>query len=913
MHWHLLYMLLFWILPLQSMQHEVALSGTVQSGLDKALIFGATIVLEGETMEVKSVRDGSFKFLTTRTGNYILNISFTGFVTKRIPIILSGASIALGTIVLETDLTLEKQDNLITLTDAEVLDDETNSSGLGLLQATRDIFLTRAAFDFGQAFFRVRGYDAKRGELMLNGISMNKLADGRPQWNNWGGLNDMLRNQEFSYGLEASAYSFGGVLGTTNINLNPLGLRSGFRISSSVSNRTYSGRLMATYNSGPKKNGFAYMVSASRRWAKEGYISGTLYDAYSFYGALTYRLSAKSRIDFTTLLASNRRGRSAALTDEVQTLLGNRYNPYWGKQDGEIRNSRERHISEPMVLLNYDYDGDKLDLKIGLAYQMGKRTRSRVGYYNAPNPDPTYYRYLPSFQINSPIGANFLGADIARKTLVNNPQWSWDKLYTANTNQNNLGKASYLLYNDVIQDTQLTANLNGTYTLNPNISFDFGTTHKNLNGDNYAQITDLLGADFHEDIDPFSDTRNNLDGEANRKVGQRFNYNYEMLASQTNAFLQGNLDTNRWKGFVAGKFSKVVYQRNGLFTNERFLENSFGQSTRLHFATLGIKSGLTYKISGRHWLSMHGASTAEAPVLQNAFINPRESNAVVPGVTAEKLSTLDLNYYIRMPKLTGRLSGFYTRFQNTTDVNFFFVDSGLGSDFVQEVLTDLDRLHTGLELGLEYQLSASVKLSAVAALGHYIYASNPLVTINFDTAADPDELIDASGSKELGAANIKGLKLAQGPQQAVALGVEYRDPKYWWVGMTTNYMANSYANIATIMRTDSFYQNPETGMNFRDATPENVNELLAQNPLPSVYLLNMVGGKSWLKNGVYVGVFASVNNLFNTTFKTGGYEQSRNGNYGQLRNDRLSGSPSFGTKYWYGFGRTFFLNLAVSF
>ena len=94
----------------------------------------------------------------------------------------------------------------------------------------------------------------------------------------------------------------------------------------------------------------------------------------------------------------------------------------------------------------------------------------------------------------------------------------------------------------------------------------------------------------------------------------------------------------------------------------------------------------------------------KAPVLQNVFINPRESNESVHNIQNEKITSIDANYFLRLPQLTGRLTGFYTRFQNTTDVNFFFVDSGLGSDFVQEVLTDMDKLHLGVELGLEYQL-----------------------------------------------------------------------------------------------------------------------------------------------------------------------------------------------------------------
>ena len=273
----------------------------------------------------------------------------------------------------------------------------------------------------------------------------------------------------------------------------------------------------------------------------------------------------------------------------------------------------------------------------------------------------------------------------------------------------------------------------------------------------------------------------------------------------------------------------------------------------------------------------------------------------------------EISYYLRYPKLTGRVSTFYTRFQDVTDINFFFVDAGIGSDFVQEVLTGLDKLHLGTEIGLEYQLSSSVQLSAVANIGKYVYASNPNVVINFDTAGAEDDLINLEGNVDLGASYIKDYKLAQGPQKAFAFGINYRDPKYWWVGLTANYLANNYTNISTITRTNSFYIDPETGLQFPDATTENVAQLLQQKPLDNFYLLNVVGGKSWLKTGKYISVFISVNNVFDTVFKSGGYEQSRNGNYGQLKQDNLSGTPTFAPKYWYGYGRTYFLNLAISF
>ena len=890
-------------------QVSSVIEGIALDARSKQEITQYNVSIEGTQVARTISSGGSFELSTVLLGDHIINISAANFVTKRIPVYLEHGHINLGFFFLEQDITLEKADNLITLTDSELLDDEVSSISVGLLQATRDVFLNRAAFDFGQAFFRVRGYDSENGKVLLNGFPMNKFQDGRPQWNNWGGLNDATRNQQFTHGLQPSEHNFGGILGTTHIDTRPSGLRPGTRLSASISNRTYAGRLMVTHTSDLQKNGIAYSISASRRWGKEGYIHGTLYDAFSVFGALEYRITDKHSFNFIGIWSSNRRGRSSALTEEVFDLVGKRYNPYWGEQGGEIRNSRERKIEEPIFMLNHFYKSDGLNLTSGVAYQWGSYKRSRLAYFNAPNLDPTYYRYLPSFYVNSPIGANFRSANTAKDGFLNNPQVNWNRLYKANQE----GAAAYVFYDDVIDTEKFILNTIGNLKFSKALHLDFGLIYQQLRTENYAMVDDLLGAEFHRDLDPFSDTRNDIDGPIDKKEGDIFNYDYKMEASKFEAFVQLRFAQKRWDIFLSSTYSNSSYQRVGLFQNERFTENSVGGSKEVIFSNTGLKGGFTYSLNGRHSLVLSAAYLKRPPVLQNAFVNPRENNEVVPNLKNERITSADINYYLRLPKLKARFTGFYTRFQDATDVNFFFVDAGVGSDFVQEVITDLDRLHKGVEIGIEYQVSSTVQLSAVAAIGAYSYASNPLVSINFDTAGAQEDLINLEGAIDLGRADIKDYRLAQGPQQAFAFGVNYRDPKYWWVGATANYLADNYANISTITRTESFYLDPETGTSFPDATEENVHKLLSQYPLDNFYLLNLVGGKSWLKNGKYTSIFASVSNLFDATFRTGGYEQSRNGNFGQLQQDNLSGTPSFAPKYWYGYGRTFFLNLAYSF
>ena len=180
---------------------------------------------------------------------------------------------------------------------------------------------------------------------MINGISMNKLYDGRPQWSNWGGLNDATRNQEFTMGSGPSDFTFGGALGTQEINTRASHYRKGSRVTFSGTNTNYSWRAMATHVSGLDDKGWAFVVSASRRWADEGHFEGTDYSANSMFASVEKKFNDKHSLNFTSIYAENSRGKSSPNTQEVTDLMGYKYNSYWGWQDGKKRNSRDKDLS----------------------------------------------------------------------------------------------------------------------------------------------------------------------------------------------------------------------------------------------------------------------------------------------------------------------------------------------------------------------------------------------------------------------------------------------------------------------------------------------------------------------------------------------------------------------------------------
>ena len=912
------------------------IKGVVVDSEKNTQLKGVAINVKKNTVNTLTNENGVFILQNLTNGSYVLEISFKGYETQNFPVELSGTTVDLGNILLYEDLNEEEDLSTVTLTDDELNDDTSAADNIsGLLQASRDIYLRTAAFEFSSSFFRIRGLDSENGKVLINGIEMNKLYNGRPQWSNWGGLNDVLRNQEFSNGLRASDYTFGGILGSTNINVRPSEQRTGTRISYASSNRSYTHRAMATHSTGLSEDGWAFTVAASRREGREGFVDGTMYNATSFFGSVEKKFNDKHSLSFTSITALNRRGKSAPQTQEVFDLRGIQYNSYWGTQDGKIRNSRIKEVSEPILMLNHYWDiNETTSLNTNASYQTGNIGNSRIdnngtkvdgdavdGEGNpyiinlgASNPDPTYYQKLPSYGLRQ----GYSNIYEIQQNFVNDGQLNWNSLYNANANSNNNGNSSYVLYEDRNDDTQFTVNTILNKDISDNFKLNARVQYTQLTSKNFAEIIDLLGGTGYLDADSFADTfdekQNNLLNPLYiAGVGDVFKYNFNLYSNVVDGFLQGQFKFNKVDFYLATSISNTSHQRDGLFQNGGFTDNSYGKSEELNFTNYGAKGGMTYKISGRHIVDINAGYLTKAPNLRNSFSNSRENNNTVENLTSEKVISADASYIFRGPFLQAKLTGYYTKIQDATEISFFFAD-GIGGDntaFVQEILSGIDKKHFGAEFGVEAQVTPTIKLKAAGNFGQYTYDNNPnlYLTTENNTRSQDAGFID--GRKDFGAANLKNYKLAAGPQTAYSVGFEYRDPDYWFVSATANFFDNVYVDIAPLTRTSNFAD--DGGIPFNDYDEDIARQLLQQERFDNYMVVNMIGGKSWKIGNQYISLFASIGNIFDTKYKSGGFEQGRNANYRQLKEDKSLDIPVFGNKYWFGRGTTYFLSLNYRF
>ena len=890
---------------------QTKITGTVKSSLDESPMYDAKVSLRGNGETVQSDRIGYFQFIKIPDGNYVLEIEKEGFEPYQQEIAVKGEKlIELNDLFLTYAPDLMER-GIVTLTVDELGSDEGSSQpSVGLLQSSKDVFARSAAYELGSYWFRTRGYDNKYSDVYFNGIRMNKIDDGRVDFGNWGGLNDITRYPaEVTYGIEPSDYAFGDLGGVTYVDTRPSVLRTGTSLSYSLTNRSYRQRVMLTHNTGLNAKGWGFTVSGSRRWANEGRIEGTFYDAWGYYLGIEKRVNNKHSFLFSAFGAPNRRGTNSPDTQEVYDIIGStNYNSYWGYQGDKKRSERVKKTFEPVFSLTHYWNmSDKAKLTTTLGYQTGENSRSRLNYVRGiDNPSPTYYRYMPS--IEETLGEGLVAAREWRKDNGKH-QINWYNLYKKNILGD--GRANYFLVSDVNQDNTLTFNTNYRNQVSDAFNIYANLSYQRTNSNLFRRAEDLLGAEYILDKDGYagkgqSGDYNTDNPDRKAYVGDKIEYNYNINHDKVDGYLAGNYNAGNLDLTLGAKVSNTRIQRDGVFNNYRY-DNSKGKSKEYSFLDYGAKLNATYKINGRNYLILNGAYYTNAPTVNELFPQQRVNSASLPRLESAKILSGDLNYVLRAPRVKARATAFYSSVKDEVQTTFAYferdIDANYGSGiFGAEVLKGVDKEYLGSEIAVEAQVTSTLTLNGVASIGQYIYKNNP------DLYYFADLYSDQEGYGYQGKAYLKNYHLASSPQKAVSVGFQYRSPDYWWIGATGNYLADNYVNIAASRRTEGFFK----GVDYTDEVKENARKLLTQEEFDAVFMLNANAGKSFKFGKYYMGISLSVNNLLdNKKYKTGGFEQGRLANYDALNNPKRR--ETFGNKYWYDQGTSYYLNVYFRF
>jgi hypothetical protein len=319
--------------------------------------------------------------------------------------------------------------------------------------------------------------------------------------------------------------------------------------------------------------------------------------------------------------------------------------------------------------------------------------------------------------------------------------------------------------------------------------------------------------------------------------------------------------------------------------NGRFPDHSYGDGEKHNFFNYGLKGGATYKINGKNYITANVMYMTRAPFFWNSFVSARTRDFAVPNLKSETIYSGDLSYILRTPVVKLRATAYYTQFKDQTWTRSFYHDAL--HTFVNYSMTGMDQLNTGVELGVEAYLTPTWTVLAVGAMGQNIYTSRPTATITRDNDA-----VDLVTGRTV---YLENYYVGGSPQTVASLGLKYSSPKYWFAQIRGNFFGDTYVSINPDRRTEE-----ALGNLYSDDI--RVDELLKQEKLENGFTVDLYGGKSWrIKHQYNVGFTVSISNLLGTTnYRMSGFEQLR------YDNQNINKFPP---KYYYMYGRTFFLNL----
>lgn len=926
---------LFLLFTALALHAQVTVSGTILDARSGLPLPGVSVTIS--TNKTLTDSEGDFKLvLNLKAGEEATLVIFREeFQEIRQAFTVGDGPVQeLGTITLKAgdDLTNDLTQELLPTIAVSDLGDESGSGSQtvsSLLGANRDAFVNAAAFNWGVARFRIRGYEAEYSDFYLNNLPFNDLESGRVFFGQWGGLNRVTNSQTANMGISAVEYGFNGIGGGSSMDLRARTQRKQTRVGYAYSNRTYRNRLMGVHSSGLSEKGWAYTVSGSSRWGDEGYVEGTPYEAYSYFLSVDKVFDDGHALSFTGLGAPSKRGGSFPAVQEMNDIVGNNfYNSNWGFQDGKVRSSRVSNYHQPILSLRHDYDpNEDFSMSTSVGVQFGRGGSTALDWFDAPDPRPDYYRNLPSF-IEDPEVAERVRNNIAND--INLQQINWDQLYLANRNGlRTVEDVDGIEGNDitglrakyVVEDRRNDVNrriVNSQFRWNPTglTTITGGGYYSSQTTEYYKVLDDLMGADFYVDIDRFAAfdssatsafVQNDVD-RPNRLIreGDRFGNDYKMHTRDGRIWLQSNTQTNKVDYFYGGNIGFRKLFREGLVKNGRFPVTSLGKSPRENFLTYALKYGMTYKIDGRNFLMLNTMVQAIAPNTRDAFASPRTRNQIIEGLETQKIRSIEGGYQLRSPIVSARLMGYYTEIRDQVSVRSFFLDSGGAgpgepAGFINYVINGLNSVSKGIEASVEVKIGPSLEARAVGTLGSHRYSNRPIGTAYFDN--DQRVLFDRR-------LYIKNYVVPGTPQTAGTVGLTYNSPNFWFATVNVNYFDNMYLDFFPQRRTIeavTLVPNPQFTQQVIDPDSDLFGRIIDQVKAPSAMTLDFFGGKSFKVNDSFIYFNLGVNNILDKTdFITGGFEQSRF-DFETRDVDR------FPERNFYAFGRNFFVSLDYRF
>lgn len=304
------------------------------------------------------------------------------------------------------------------LTAADIRKENAARNIPSILQSTPSLVaFTEDGLGVGNTYFRIRGTDATRINVTLNGMPLNNPESQEVYWVNLPDLSNSLQSIQIQRGVGTSTNGAGAF--GASISLRTAGARSdayGEASTAVGSYGTYSSSIAA--GTGIREGGLSFDARFSRVLG-EGYVRNGTVNHTNFYGVLSH-YSERQLIRLSYLRGIQHTGITWEGVSEEQmqdTEYGRRYNPageYYDDAGNRLYydNETDNYYSHILQLTYSRELGRSLSLNAGLSYNHG------YGYYENYRYNQKYSDFGLDPQI---IGEEtFSHTDFIRRKLMEN-------------------------------------------------------------------------------------------------------------------------------------------------------------------------------------------------------------------------------------------------------------------------------------------------------------------------------------------------------------------------------------------------------------------------------------------------------------------------------------------------------------
>lgn len=215
---------------------QFTLNGKVKNAKTKESITGVTISFDNSFVSTQTNEDGGFEIENMKKGNYIIHFSILGFQlrtdtieiqkNKTLEIELQENVILMDAIIVSSTRVDDKSGLAFSTIKKEEMQEQNTGQDLPYLlnQQTSVVTTSDAGAGIGYTGIRIRGSDATRVNVTINGIPVNDAESQGTFWVDLPDIASSIDNIQIQRGVGSStngAGAFGGSLNIETTKLNP--------------------------------------------------------------------------------------------------------------------------------------------------------------------------------------------------------------------------------------------------------------------------------------------------------------------------------------------------------------------------------------------------------------------------------------------------------------------------------------------------------------------------------------------------------------------------------------------------------------------------------------------------------------------------------------------------------------------